>query len=107
MPSSGDIIWVSFGLTKGREQSGRRPAIVLSHREYSKLSGLVIVCPITTKIKGYNVEVPITINGVNSTILADQIKSVDLKGRGIEYLTTTNKEVLLQVLEIIRALLYI
>jgi mRNA interferase ChpB len=42
----GDIIALSFDPTKGREQQGARPALVLTPKAINRL-GLVGVCPIT------------------------------------------------------------
>jgi mRNA interferase MazF len=45
---TGDLIWTYFDPTKGREQAGRRPALVVSAVEFTKNTGLDIVCPITS-----------------------------------------------------------
>jgi mRNA interferase MazF len=37
----------------GHEQSGRRPALVLSPSSYNNKVGLAILCPITSQVKGY------------------------------------------------------
>jgi len=38
MVKQGDIIFVSFSPTKGREQSGERPALVISNTKYNQKS---------------------------------------------------------------------
>ena len=50
-PSRGDIIWLDFDPQLGHEQAGRRPALVLSHREYNLATGMAIVCPMTSKVE--------------------------------------------------------
>ena len=107
VPERGDILWLDFSLARGHEQSGRRPAVVLSPERYNYLTELAIVCPITSKNKGYDFEVPVNINGKDSVVLPDQIKSVDWKNRHPDYITKANELVLAQVLENIRALIYI
>ncbi len=52
IPDRGDVILISFDPTLGHEQAGFRPAVVLSPEYYNKASGLCLVCPITTSIKG-------------------------------------------------------
>jgi mRNA interferase MazF len=47
---------------------------------YNGKSGLMICCPLTTKIKGYPFEVPIAGNPA-SVVLADQVKSLDWRAR--------------------------
>ncbi|MFP4410402.1 type II toxin-antitoxin system PemK/MazF family toxin [Coleofasciculus sp.] len=59
VPQRGDIIWLNFSPQTGREQAGRRPALVISPIRYNRRVGLALVCPITTKVKGYTFEVPI------------------------------------------------
>jgi len=82
VPGCGDAVWIDFDPQKGHEQAGRRPALVLSPREYNDMVGLVLVCPITKQAKGYPFEVDIPDGlGVSGVILADHIKSVDWRAR--------------------------
>jgi mRNA interferase MazF len=60
----------------GHEQSGHRPAVVLSPSAYNGKTGLMLCCPLTKQIKGYPFEVTIT-GKPESVALADQIKSLD------------------------------
>ncbi|WP_438317352.1 type II toxin-antitoxin system PemK/MazF family toxin [Sporosarcina sp. FA9] len=75
---------LNFNPQKGLEQVGHRPAIVISPKIYNHATGLVIVCPITSKIKGYSFEValPDTLS-IKGVILADQIKSMDIVARNV------------------------
>jgi mRNA interferase MazF len=84
-PDRGDIVWVTFTPQAGREQAGRRPALVLSPLAYNGRVGLAILCPITSQIKGYPFEVIIP-DGlpVSGAILSDQMKSLDWKARQAE-----------------------
>jgi len=85
IPQAGDIIWLTFDPQAGREQAGRRPALVLSPGIYNAKSGLALVCPITNQSKGYPFEVAVPANhGVTGVILADHVKSVDWKARRAE-----------------------
>ena len=87
VPEAGDFVWLTFDFQAGREQAGRRPALVLSPRVYNAKSGLAIVCPITTQVKGYPFEVAVpTGNRATGAILADHVKSVDWKVRRAEKL---------------------
>ena len=93
IPDNGDIIWVNFNPIKGHEQSGRRPAVVVSPEAYNKKSGLVLICPITSKIKGYPFEVMIEYEKIQGAVLVDQIRSVDWKERKIAYVSKADKEI--------------
>ncbi|BDS15685.1 type II toxin-antitoxin system PemK/MazF family toxin [Aureispira anguillae] len=98
VPKRGNIIWLDFNPTKGHEQSGKRPALVLSHQVYNR-TGLVVVCPITTKSKGYNTEVLLGENDpVKGVILTNQIHTKDWMVRGIDIVGSVNNDVLAQVM---------
>jgi len=79
IPEAGDIVWLQFNPQAGHEQAGHRPALVLSPAKYNKI-GLMLCCPMTTKIKGYPFEVAIE-GSQTSAALADQVKSLDWKVR--------------------------
>ncbi|MDP0046666.1 type II toxin-antitoxin system PemK/MazF family toxin [Glaesserella parasuis] len=59
IPDVGDIIWLDFDPQAGHEQAGHRPALVLTPTIYNRQTGLLICCPLTTKVKGYPFEVNI------------------------------------------------
>ena len=86
-PRRGDAVWISFTPQAGHEQAGHRPAVVLSPEPYNRKVGLAILCPITTKVKGYPFEVLIP-DGLKAkgAILSDQIKSLDWKARNASLL---------------------
>ncbi len=85
VPQAGDLIWLTFDPQAGREQSGRRPALVLSPRSYNSRSGLALVCPVTTRVKGYPFEVRLPDGfSISGVVLADHLKSVDWRERRAE-----------------------
>lgn len=81
-PGRGDVVWLEFNPQAGGEQAGRRPALVISPRSYNRKVGLALVCPITSRIKGYPFEVELPERlPVSGAILCDQIKSLDWRAR--------------------------
>lgn len=45
----GDVVWVDFSPTRGREQFGERPAVIVASNEYlDAIPGLAIALPVTT-----------------------------------------------------------
>ncbi|MCC6154388.1 MAG: endoribonuclease MazF [Candidatus Hydrogenedentes bacterium] len=98
VPKPGDVIWISFDPQAGREQSGRRPALVLSPVHYNKRSGLCLCCPITSRVKSYPFEVSIP-GGlkVQGAILADHIRSLDWRVRGAEFMCVVSDSVCREV----------
>jgi mRNA interferase MazF len=79
-PDAGDIVWLNFTPHAGHEQAGHRPALVLSPAAYNDKTGLMICCPLTTRIKSYPFEVPLA-GDRPSAVLADQVKSFDWRAR--------------------------
>jgi mRNA interferase MazF len=82
VPQAGDIVWLDFSPQLGHEQAARRPAVVLSPAAYNRF-GLMLCCPLTTKVKGYPFEVAIE-GGRGGVVLADQVKNLDWKARNAQ-----------------------
>ena len=97
VPEAGDLVWLEFDPQVGREQAGHRPAIVLTPQVYNKKTSLMICCLLTTQIKGYPFEVIVELDGVQSAILSDQVKSLDWKIRKAKYKNKVRPEVLAEV----------
>ncbi|HJQ58667.1 MAG TPA: endoribonuclease MazF [Vineibacter sp.] len=104
VPGRGDIIWLDFNPQAGHEQAGRRPALVLSPRSYNAKVGLMVCCPVTTKIKGYPFEVALS-GAPASAVLSDQVKRRDWRTRGASKKGAASAIELAQVLGLVRALL--
>jgi mRNA interferase MazF len=80
VPDAGDIVWLHFDPQTGHEQAGHRPAVVLTPAAYNSRTGLMICCPVTTRIKGYPFEVLLS-GSPPGVALADQAKSLDWRKR--------------------------
>lgn len=82
MPDRGDAIWLTFDPQAGHEQSGRRPAVVLSPKKYNGPTGLAILCPVTSQVKGYPFEVLLPAGlPIEGAVLADQVRNLDWRAR--------------------------
>jgi mRNA interferase MazF len=98
IPDATDLIWLSFSPQAGREQAGRRPALVLSPRSYNGRTGLCLVCPVTQQVKGYPFEVPLPDTlPVQGVILSDHLKSADWQARQADFIAIVPADVLDQV----------
>jgi mRNA interferase MazF len=99
VPGRGDLVWINFDLQAGREQAGRRPAVVLSPASYNGKVGLAILCPITSKIKGYPFETALPEGlPIAGVVLADQFKSLDWSARRATFINTLPKDVIDEIL---------
>lgn len=63
VPDAGDVVWLEFDPQAGHEQAGYRPALVVSSAIYNGKTGLMVCCPMSTKIKGHPFEVVLEIEG--------------------------------------------
>ncbi|HOP28430.1 MAG TPA: endoribonuclease MazF [Spirochaetota bacterium] len=105
IPERGDLVWLNFTPQSGHEQMGKRPALVLSPKEYNLKTGLAIFCPVTGKEKGYPFEVKITSKKISGVILSDQVKSLDWKSRNAEYILKVTASEIEEVLSKLKLLL--
>lgn len=103
-PTKGDVVWIDFSPTRGHEQSGIRPALVLSPIAYNAKSGLMIACPITSKVKGYPFEVRIQAKKIDGVIIADQVKNLDWQARKVSFAEKAPDLAVSQTQELLEAL---
>ena len=107
IPDRGDIILLSLVPTSGYEQADFRLSVVLSPEIYNKASGLCLVCPVTTSIKGYPFEV--ALDGAKKTsgvALVDQVRSIDWQARKMKIADHISTTSLTTILAKIRPLLF-
>ena len=105
----GEIWDLYLDPVKGREQGGRRPAVIISGNLLNTYLEVVIVCPITTSIKNYKGNLiinPSESNGLKkkSEVLTFHIRSVSknrldkkigtISEKDINYIKTTLNDIL-------------
>ena len=106
VPECGDVVWITLNPQAGREEAGRRPAVVVSPQSYNGKVGLAIFCPVTGQIKGYPFEVLIPTGlPVRGAILSDQVKSSDWRARKAELICALPARTISEVLEKLATLL--
>jgi len=106
VPDRGDAVWLSFDPQAGREQAGRRPALVLSPAAYNAKTSLALVCPITSKAKGYPFESPLPAGSpLQGVILSDHVRSLDWRVRQAKFICSVPDSLLDDVLAKVAALL--
>lgn len=94
IPERGDVVWTDFTPQAGRDQAGKRPALVLSPRAYNAKTGLAVMVPITSHVKGYPFEVAIQGKTVQGVALSDHLRNLDWNARGIRFVEAVPHEVL-------------
>ena len=107
VPEAGDVVWLEFDPQAGHEQAGHRPALVISPASYNVKTGLMVCCPMTTKVKGHPFEVLTQVDGLACAVLSDQVKSLDWRVRKAKKKDVVASEVMLHVRAKMKALLMI
>jgi len=105
-PDRGDVVWVDFTPHAGHEMAGRHPAVVLTPAAYSVATGLALVVPLTTKVKGGTFEVPMTgARKAKGVALANELRTIYYAARNTERFDVCPDAVLERILDIAFALL--
>ena len=107
VPARGEFVAVSFDPQSGREQRGRRPALVISKQPFNERTGLCVVCPVTNALREHplHVAIPET-SGVTGVVMVEQVKSIDFRARGMRHIAPAPPSVLEEVLAVLDACIY-
>jgi len=98
IPERNDIIWLDFEPTKGKEIGKYRPALILSSKDYNRVTGLIICCPISTSIRGGTTEVPISNLDEPSIVAASLIQTLSWNDRKAKFIVKAESQVMEEVL---------
>ena len=100
----GSIIKVNLNPTKGHEQAGYRPVVVISNEQYMKYTNLVQVCPISNSDNDFPLHIPLDQQTkTTGYILCEHIKTLDINARGYQYCEELPNEILKQVIDYVKA----
>ena len=99
VPDMGDLIWVDFDPTKGSEQAGHRPAVVLSPFMYNNKTGMCLCVPYTSQSIVYLFGVALSGPERHGVALADQVKCIAWRASG----ATKKATVATEELQLIKA----
>jgi mRNA interferase MazF len=107
VPQRGDFVAINFDPQSGHEQSGRRPALVVSNTLFNRHTGLAIVCPLTNTDRNFPFHVAV-VNDPNVTgfVMVEQVKSIDFRARKAKCIGRASDNVLEEVLSILDACIY-
>lgn len=98
VPEAGHVVWTDFDPRTGREQGGRRPALVVSPAPFWIASRLAIVCPITSKIRPFGTSVVLPAGfAIAGEVLTSHVRSIDTQARPIRFAAIVPDHVLAEV----------
>ncbi len=106
IPQRGDVLKLQLSPSSGSEQTGFRPVIVISPQAYNQISRLILICPITSKVKGWPFEVrlPSTMQ-TYGVILCDQLRIVDPIARNASFVESVSRELIDEITAKLRTLI--
>jgi mRNA interferase MazF len=94
---------MDFNPTKGHEQQGHRPAVVVSNASFNNFArGVAVVCPITNTDK--NIPIHIRLDNRTATtgvVMTDQVKALDLTARNAEFIERIPNDILSEICDIV------
>ncbi len=106
VPDRGDAVLMDLDPQAGREQAGHRPTLVLSPQAFNRRTGLVIACPITSRNRHHDFEIPLPDHlDVKGVILTHHVKSLDWRVRSVKFMARIPEHVVNDVSKVIRSLL--
>jgi len=97
----GDIIKLDLDPTKGHEQKGFRPVLVVSNEEFNTKTNLILICPISSTNNGFPMHVKLENTSTTGEIKCEQVKAIDPKARPYTFIETVPKKVLVEVVDIV------
>lgn len=99
-PRQGDIVTMDFTPQSGHEQTGRRPALVVSNDFFNKVTNMALVCPITNTVRPFPLHVALDDRTqTTGSILCEQVKSLDLSARKAMFIEKAPDDILSECLE--------
>jgi mRNA interferase MazF len=102
MVKQGDIITIDLDPTKGHEQAGYRPVVVVSNTEQAQDSGLTLICPITGTDRKSPLHVAVKAKNTAGFVMCDNIRAVDLSSRKYKTVDVLEYDALWDVCDIIK-----
>ena len=104
IPKQGDIILLDFNPTRGHEQKGTRPAMVISNNVFNKNTKMIIVCPITSNTKEFPTHYILEdTKKIKGAILCEHIRSIDYEIRNVKFVECASDNDLLSVIMLMNA----
>ena len=104
VPDRGDIIWLDFEPSAGKEITKRRPAYVVSRKAFNDHTGFALVAPITSTVRHVRLEVVLEGTETKGAILSYQIKSLDLEHRNATFIERSPPEIIAAVTQIMQVI---
>ncbi len=104
VPRQRDIVFLDFSPTKGHEQSGKRPAIVISTNVFNDNTKMVMVCPISSNTKEFPTHYLLEdTKKITGSVFCEHIRSVDYEDRKLKFIEKASDNDFLSVITLLNA----
>ncbi|WP_322084150.1 type II toxin-antitoxin system PemK/MazF family toxin [Burkholderia sp. BCC1972] len=85
VPEVGDVVRLYIGSSKGNEQDGYHAVVVITSLDINELTGRFVGLPITSTVRGWESEIPISSLARQGVALVDQIVNLSFKAREFQF----------------------
>ncbi|MBQ8135677.1 MAG: type II toxin-antitoxin system PemK/MazF family toxin [Clostridia bacterium] len=104
MVKQGDIIIIDLNPRTGHEQSGSRPAVVVSNDFFNQKTDMTLICPVTSTNRAFPLHIPLDKRTkTKGNILCEHIRAVDLNARQFRVAEHLPEDLLERVIEVLHA----
>ncbi len=104
IPKQGDIIYLDFNPTRGHEQAGKRPAIIISNNVFNKYTKMIIVCPITSNEKEFPTHYILEDSKkIHGSVLCEHIRSIDYISRKVKFIEKASDNDFISIITLMNA----
>lgn len=114
LPRRGDLVHLNFSPSAGHEMAGHHYALVLSNSVYNRRTGMALVCPVTSRVRGWPFEIAVPagllpekkgVGQVTSILHADIARHVDVREREMAFVAAAPRELVEEVLDMLLSVL--
>ena len=101
MVRQGDIIKINLNPTKGHEEAGYRPVLVISRNFFHRVTGnLALVCPISNTKSTFPLHIPLEENcQTTGSVLCQHMRTLDVNERNYNYVESVSQEYLEKIIK--------
>ena len=86
VPEMGDVIHMNWSPSVGHEMKDRHYGLVVSATQYNHGTGLVVACPITSKVGKLSAfEFEVRAGRVNGVAILSALRAIDYQNRSVQY----------------------
>lgn len=104
VPKERDIVYVDFAPTKGHEQGGVRPALVISNKLFNQFTKMALLCPISTNVKDFPTHYELKdTKKIKGSVFCEHIRSIDYEKRNIKIIDECSISEYDNILELIKS----